>query len=79
MIVNFMDSQARPLMLNICLVSMLWQHCLYLDVAISAPFGDQPGTVYIYAGAGSDIINQNPIQVITIHDDVRNIEFVSCL
>ena len=36
-----------------------------LDVAISAPFGDQPGTVYIYAGAGTDIIDENPIQVIT--------------
>ena len=36
-----------------------------LDVAISAPFGDQPGTIYIYAGAGTDIINENPIQVIT--------------
>ena len=39
---------------------------LYVDVAISAPFGDQPGTIYIYAGAGSDILNQNPIQVSNI-------------
>ena len=52
---------------------MLWQHCLYVDVAISAPFGDQPGTVYICAGAGSlDIINENPIQVMHM-----NIDFVS--
>ena len=43
---------------------LFWLHCLYVDAAISAPFGDQPGTVYIYAGAGSDIINENPIQVI---------------
>ena len=46
---------------------------MYVDVAISTPFGDQPGTVYIYAGAGSrDIINENPIQVIRM-----NIDFVS--
>lgn len=39
---------------------------LYVDVAISAPFGDQSGTIYIYTGAGSDILNQNPIQVSNI-------------
>ena len=37
----------------------------YIDVAISAPFGDQPGTVYIYVGTGSNLLNQNPTQVIT--------------
>ena len=36
---------------------------IFVDVAISAPFGDQPGTIYIYAGAGNDMLNQNPIQV----------------
>jgi len=34
-----------------------------LDVAISAPFGDQPGTVYIYGGTGNNLLNQNPAQV----------------
>ena len=43
---------------------MLLLRYLYVDVAISAPFGDQSGTVYIYAGAGPDIINEIPIQVI---------------
>jgi len=37
---------------------------LLIDVAISAPFGEGvPGTVYIYAGAGSSLIRQDPIQV----------------
>ena len=37
---------------------------IFVDVAISAPFGDQPGTVYIYVGAGNNLLNQNPIQVV---------------
>jgi len=37
----------------------------YIDVAISAPLGDQPGTVYIYVGTGNNLLNQNPTQVIT--------------
>ena len=54
----------------------VWDHhiliwYLHTDVAISAPFGVDsggealPGTVYIYAGAGADVIRQTPIQVIT--------------
>ena len=40
-------------------------YIFYVDVAISAPFGDQPGTVYIYVGDGGSggILNTNPIQV----------------
>jgi len=38
---------------------------LSVDVAISAPFGgtNEPGTVYIYAGTGSNLLSQNPVQV----------------
>ena len=52
----------------------VWDHLilmwyLHIDVAISAPYGIDrsgntlPGTVYIYAGAGTDVIQQTPIQV----------------
>ena len=55
----------------------IWDHLilmwyLHTDVAISAPYGEDrsetalPGTVYIYAGAGTDVIRQTPIQVMTI-------------
>ena len=36
------------------------------DVAISAPYGDQPGTVYIYIGANDEnnvLLQQTPVQV----------------
>ena len=36
---------------------------MFVDVAISAPFGDQPGTVYIYACSTGDILSLNLIQV----------------
>ena len=38
---------------------------LSVDVAISAPFGgtNEPGTVYIYAGTGNNLLSQNPVQV----------------
>ena len=45
-------------MFNLC---KYFAYCV--DVAISAPFGDQPGTVYIYAGAGNNILINDPIQV----------------
>ena len=35
---------------------------MFVDVAISAPFGDQPGTVYIYASTGFTL-RLNLIQV----------------
>ena len=48
-----------------CSISI--DHLFFLaDVAISAPFGDQPGTVYIYVGANDDnnvLLQQTPVQV----------------
>ena len=46
---------------------------LHTDVAISAPYGVDgsgkalPGTVYIYAGAGNDVIHQTAIQVMVTY------------
>jgi len=45
-------------------ITVYWGMQFVSDVAISAPFGDQPGTVYIYVGTGNNLLNQNPIQVI---------------
>ena len=36
---------------------------MFVDVAISAPFGDQPGTVYIYACSNGHILSLNLMQV----------------
>lgn len=36
---------------------------LFLDIAISAPFGNSSGSVFIYYGSLSDVITRSPVQV----------------
>ena len=33
---------------------MTYPKCYHTDLAVGAPFGDGPGTVYIYSGVGGD-------------------------
>ena len=35
----------------------------HVDVAISAPFGDGPGRVFIYHGSSTEILSSTPAQV----------------
>ena len=60
------NRQMNPLNPIYLMRKTLHNYCcdIFVDVAISAPFGDQPGTVYIYVGAGNNLLNQNPIQVV---------------
>ena len=40
----------------------------YPEVAISAPYGNQAGTVYIYSGTSQGLLSSSPIQIITGED-----------
>ena len=40
----------------------------YPEVAISAPYGDQAGTVYIYSGTSQGLLSSAPIQIIRGED-----------
>ena len=44
-------------------VLSIYTRSLFLDVAIGAPFGSGPGTVYIYHGSNTRIISSSPQQV----------------